>query len=291
MPERHIVAVGGGLFCEAWPTILVGLAGRERPRVLYVGTASKEQPGEALGHYDRFAGKADVRRLEFFPWPPERARGVHARARHRVGQRRQHRQHACDLARTRIRRDPAPRVGARRRARAARAREASAGSSTASRTRSARSSRRSNASASSAAASARTTTTRSGGGPVYHGLVRDGFPGGYAADAGVGLHFVGEELREVVACREGTTAYRVGLDGRRGARGAAPGARPRVRRIAITAQRARRAASRPSAGRRPSASASRTRSWTRCTTARTGRRRRRRSCARRSSRSSRRTAG
>ena len=37
----------------------------------------------------------------------------------------------------------------------------------------------------------------------------DGFPAGYAADDGVALHFVGTELREVVASREGTFAYRV----------------------------------------------------------------------------------
>src|SRR5689334_19277944 len=71
MPERHIVAVGGGLFCEGLADFLVELTGRERPRLLYVGTASKEMPAEALGHYDRFAGKADVSRLEFFPWPPQ----------------------------------------------------------------------------------------------------------------------------------------------------------------------------------------------------------------------------
>lgn len=32
-------------------------------------------------------------------------------------------------------------------------------------------------------------------------------------DAGVGLHFAGTELIEVVACREGTTAYRVDREG------------------------------------------------------------------------------
>jgi len=45
--------------------------------------------------------------------------------------------------------------------------------------------------------------------PRYHGLLQDGLAGGYAADAGVGLHFVDGELREVVACEEGSKAYRV----------------------------------------------------------------------------------
>jgi dipeptidase E len=45
--------------------------------------------------------------------------------------------------------------------------------------------------------------------PVYRALVDDGFPAGYAADDGVALHFVGTELREVVASRPGAQGYRV----------------------------------------------------------------------------------
>ena len=45
--------------------------------------------------------------------------------------------------------------------------------------------------------------------PLYRQLVDDGFPPGYAADAGVGLHFAGTELAEVLSPREGATAYRV----------------------------------------------------------------------------------
>lgn len=44
---------------------------------------------------------------------------------------------------------------------------------------------------------------------VYRQLVADGFPAGYAADDGAALHFVGTELREVIAAREGARAYRV----------------------------------------------------------------------------------
>ncbi len=47
--------------------------------------------------------------------------------------------------------------------------------------------------------------------PVFHGLLQDGLPGGYAADAGVGIHFANGELTEVVGCDEGTNAYRVEL--------------------------------------------------------------------------------
>jgi peptidase E len=49
--------------------------------------------------------------------------------------------------------------------------------------------------------------------PVYTRLVADGFPAGIAADDGVGVHYVGTELREVVSVREGAAAYRVEAEG------------------------------------------------------------------------------
>ena len=45
--------------------------------------------------------------------------------------------------------------------------------------------------------------------PRYRELIDGGFPEGLAADDGVGLHFVGTELREVVSARAGATCYRV----------------------------------------------------------------------------------
>jgi peptidase E len=45
--------------------------------------------------------------------------------------------------------------------------------------------------------------------PTYRRLVDEGFPAGVAADDGVGLHFRGTELAEVVTVREGAQAYRV----------------------------------------------------------------------------------
>jgi dipeptidase E len=45
--------------------------------------------------------------------------------------------------------------------------------------------------------------------PRYRDLIAGGFPPGLAADDGVGLHFVGTELQEVVTCRPGAAAYRV----------------------------------------------------------------------------------
>lgn len=45
--------------------------------------------------------------------------------------------------------------------------------------------------------------------PRYRELVAAGFPAGYAADDGVGLRFVGTELREALSVRAGAAAYRV----------------------------------------------------------------------------------
>ncbi len=49
--------------------------------------------------------------------------------------------------------------------------------------------------------------------PRYRELVDSGFPEGIAAEDGVGLHYVGTELREVVTCRPGATAFRVTREG------------------------------------------------------------------------------
>jgi peptidase E len=49
--------------------------------------------------------------------------------------------------------------------------------------------------------------------PRYRELVANGLPGGLAADDGVGLRFEGSELAEVVTCRDGAAAYRVTADG------------------------------------------------------------------------------
>jgi len=50
--------------------------------------------------------------------------------------------------------------------------------------------------------------------PLYQQLVADGtLPPGYAADDGVGLHYVGTELHEAVTDREGASAWRVDVGG------------------------------------------------------------------------------
>jgi dipeptidase E len=213
VPERQIVAIGGGLFCDGLADFLVGLTGRERPRVLYVGTASAEDPDQALRSYDRFGAKADVvRRLEFFPWPPAELETfvldhdlVFVGGGNTANMLAIWRVHGMDVALRKAWEQGVVLSGS---------------------------------SAGGICWFDCGVTDSFGpqlepmdclgflGGsfcphyddeaerrPRYHGLLRGGLAVGYAADAGVGLHFVGEELREVVACREGTGAYRVELDG------------------------------------------------------------------------------
>jgi peptidase E len=210
MAEGTIVPFGGGKFCHGAARFLAELTGKERPRVLYIGTASAEDPGFTLRMYDRFAGVGDTSRLEFFPWPPEDLRStildqdlIFVGGGNTANMLAIWRVHGVDeLLRE-------------------------------------------------ALAAGIVLTGSSAGGicwfehgvtdsfgpqlasmdclgflpgsfcphwddeeqrrPVYHELLCDGLAGGYAADAGVGLHFVDGELREVVACDEGSHAYRIEL--------------------------------------------------------------------------------
>ena len=205
---RTIVPIGGGVFCDGFAEFLIRLTGKERPRVLYIGTASAEDPGQALQNYDRFGPLAKISRLEFFPWPPEDLRSTV------LGQ---------DLIF----------VG---------------GGNTANMLAIWRLHGVDELLAEAADAGVVLSGSSAGGicwfehgvtdsfGPqlapmeclgflsgsfcphwndeenrrsVYHGLLRDGFPAGYAADAGVGLYFVDGELREAIGCEEGTSAYRL----------------------------------------------------------------------------------
>lgn len=45
--------------------------------------------------------------------------------------------------------------------------------------------------------------------PLYHQLIREGFPAGYAIDDDAALRFTGTGVVEVVTAREGASAYRV----------------------------------------------------------------------------------
>jgi dipeptidase E len=75
MAGRQILALGGGGRTEEAngriASYIVGLTGKERPRVLFVPTASADDPAGIVTFYGRYAHLADVSHLPFFPWPPD----------------------------------------------------------------------------------------------------------------------------------------------------------------------------------------------------------------------------
>jgi dipeptidase E len=212
MAARQIVAVGGGKFCGELARFLAELTGRERPRVLYIGTAAAEDAESALRMYDRFGSQVELSRLEFFPWPPEDLRSavldqdlIFVGGGNTANMLAIWRVHGVDeLLREALDRGVVL----------------------------------SGSSAGGICWFAEGITDSFGPQldtmdclgflpgsfcphyddeelrrPRYHGLLQNGLAGGYAADAGVGLHFVEGELREVVACEEGSKAYRVEVRG------------------------------------------------------------------------------
>jgi len=72
--EKQIFAIGGGSTPEAVRAHLLSLTGKKRPKVLLVPTASAEDPAQSLRIYDAFGDGAQLSRVEFFPWPPESLR-------------------------------------------------------------------------------------------------------------------------------------------------------------------------------------------------------------------------
>jgi dipeptidase E len=207
MAERQIVAFGG----DPYPAYLrvLELVHPSSPRVLYVGTASAEDPGKALLVHDQLRDRAAVTRLEFFPWPPENLREfvlsqdvIVVGGGNTANMLAIWRAHGFDEV----------------------VREAwdqgtvltgwSAGmicwfeagvtDSFGPQLEGMRDGLR--FLPGSACPHYDGEDLRR---PVYRKLVDDGFPPGYAADDGVALHFVGTELAEVWTIREGATAYRV----------------------------------------------------------------------------------
>jgi dipeptidase E len=73
MDSRHIVGLGG-YPDDAMLDHVLGLA--RGPRVLYVPTASNEDPGRALDWYERLHGRCDFTALRFYPWPPADLRAL-----------------------------------------------------------------------------------------------------------------------------------------------------------------------------------------------------------------------
>ncbi len=215
MPERHIIAMGG---CVPWEEdfrplidLALSLSDRERPRVLWVGTAGAENPAYALFFYDALAGRAAVARLTLFPWPPADLQEllleqdvIWVSGGNTANMLALWRVHGVD----RLLREAWDRGVVLCGPSAGMICWFEAGVTD--------------------SFGPQLEGMRDGLGflpgsacphydgeerrrPVYHRLVADGFPPGYAADDGAALHFRGSDLAEVVTCRDGATAYRVEL--------------------------------------------------------------------------------
>jgi dipeptidase E len=207
MAPRQIVAIGGADSDVALDYVLSLLP--PSPRLLWVGTAGAEDAERALAIQDRFRGRADVEQVEFFPWPPEGLRELvlsqdvivvgggntaNMLAIWRVqgfdGLLREAWEQGVVLAGSSagmicwfeagVTDSFGPQLEGMRDGLGFLAGSACPHYDDEERRRA-----------------------------VYRRLVDEGFPAGYAADSGVGLHFVGTELVEVVSPREGATAYRV----------------------------------------------------------------------------------
>jgi dipeptidase E len=209
MAERQIVAIGGGATSEAVGDAVLALASRQPPRLLYVGTASAEDPQRTLWMYQQLRGKAEVSHVQFFPWPPADLRALalaqeviyvgggntaNMLAIWRVhgfdGILREAWEHGVVLAgasagmicwfEAGVTDSFGPQLAAMR-----------------------------NGLGLLPGSACPHYDDEELRRPFYREAVDDGFPAGYAADGGVGLHFVGTELAEVISPREGATGYRV----------------------------------------------------------------------------------
>ena len=67
--EKRIFAIGGGATPEPVRDHLTSLTAKDRPKLLLVTTAGREDPAQTLRIYDAYAGAAEISRVEFFPWP------------------------------------------------------------------------------------------------------------------------------------------------------------------------------------------------------------------------------
>jgi len=214
--ERHIVAMGGGGDTPEQTQLLhdyvLALTRPERPRLMWVPTAILEMPSGFEAFHDRFGSRGELTNLRTFPWPPENLRdlilgqdAICVSGGSTANMLAIWRVHGIDRLLREAWENGTVLFGA------------SAGmicwfeagvtdsygpqlegmdclgwfSGSACPHYDGEERRR----------------------PRYRELVDGGFPEGIAADDGVGLHYVGTELAEIVTCRPGATAYRVTRDG------------------------------------------------------------------------------
>jgi dipeptidase E len=214
--ERHIVGLGGGGDTDdqtrALYDYVLGLTGKARPRLLYVPTAQGDSAEAIAGFYEQFEGRGELAHLCTFPWPPANLRevilsqdAICVSGGSTANLLAIWRAHGIDEL----------------------MREAWAGGIVLW-----------GASAGMICWFEAGVTDSFGPQldgleclgflpgsacphydgeeqrrPRYRELIDAGFVEGIAADDGVGLHYVGTELAEIVSCRPGATAYRVTGDG------------------------------------------------------------------------------
>jgi dipeptidase E len=73
--QPRIIGLGGGgdtpeQSRRLWDYVL-GVVGKDRPRMLFVPTAIGDADEGIVWFYERFAGRAELRHLKTFPYPPE----------------------------------------------------------------------------------------------------------------------------------------------------------------------------------------------------------------------------
>ncbi len=216
MVERHIVGLGGGgdtaEQTDRLYEYILGLTGKERPRLLFIPTAANEDDTYIVWFYKRFAGRAEASHLETFPWPPENLRDVilsqdviNVSGGNTANMLAIWKVHGIDTLLREAWENGVVLCGA----------------------------------------SAGMICWFEGGvtdsfgprlagmdclgflpgsacphydgeeqrRPRYRELIDGGFPEGVAADDGVGIHYIGTEISEIVTCRPGAAAYRVTRDG------------------------------------------------------------------------------
>jgi peptidase E len=209
--ERHIVGLGGGAEPEQWELMrgfLLGLTGKERPRVLHVPTATGDHDAMVARFFEGYARVADASVLRTFPWPPDDLRdtilsqdAISVGGGNTANMLAIWRVHGIDELLREAWESGVVLFGG------------SAGmicwfehGVTDSFGPQLEAMECLGWLPGSACPHYDGEELRR---PRYRELVDGGLPAGLAADDGVGLHFVGTELAEVVTCREGATAYRV----------------------------------------------------------------------------------
>ncbi|MGZ4289943.1 MAG: Type 1 glutamine amidotransferase-like domain-containing protein [Gaiellaceae bacterium] len=214
--ERHIVGLGGGGDTSEQTDLLydyvLALTGKDRPRVLFVPTAVGDDDSTCLTFYERFVRRAEASTLPTFPWPPENLReailgqdAIYVGGGNTANMLAIWRVHGIDVLMREAWEHGVVLFGA------------SAGMICWFEAGVTDSFGPQLAAMDCLGFLAGSACPHYDGEerrrPRYRELVDGGLLEGIAADDGVGLHYVGTELREIVTCRPGATAHRVTRDG------------------------------------------------------------------------------